>query len=130
MSKKKRLIPNQKKGANLGRIEVSSTQISSGPLPSPEMLYRYNQIDPSFAERIFKMAEKEQAKDIKIDMRKIAVGFWLTSTGLICGLMTVAGMLYIAYLSVVNGLESPIKWIFGSMAGIAGLFIYNRKNKS
>ena len=129
MSRKKKLIPNQKRD-KLSRIEVSSTQITSGPLPPPDMLNHYNDIDSTFAERIFSMAEKEQDKDITIAKRKVNVGFYITCFGLLCGLMTVAGMLYIAYFAVNNNLEIAIKWIFAPMAGIIAVFVYKKTNKN
>jgi len=41
---------------------ITAVSYSAGPLPDPATLDRYNKIDPTFAERIMIMAEKEQAK--------------------------------------------------------------------
>ena len=43
-----------------------SGEIFQGPLPDPEMLERYKNADPSFPERIVKMAEKHNAADVEI----------------------------------------------------------------
>lgn len=39
---------------------ISHTQIFSGPLPNPEAFAKYNEILPNAADRIVRMAEKEQ----------------------------------------------------------------------
>ena len=41
-------------------------EIFKGPLPNPEILERYKNADPSFPERIVKMAEKHNADDVGI----------------------------------------------------------------
>ena len=46
------------KGFGIKSIEIA--KLSIGPIPPPEILKGYKEIDPSFPERIFKMAEKEQ----------------------------------------------------------------------
>lgn len=44
-------------------IPLAQTRITSyeyrGPIPDPAMLARYNEVDPTFADRIMKMAEAE-----------------------------------------------------------------------
>jgi len=42
--------------------QVRREMISSGPLPSPEILKRYEEILPGAAERIVQMAEREQSQ--------------------------------------------------------------------
>ena len=51
----------------LTRQEISET--FQGPLPDPEMLERYKNADPSFPERIMRMAEAHNAADIKTKNR-------------------------------------------------------------
>ena len=41
-------------------------EIYKGSLPKPEILERYKSADPSFPERIMKMAEKHNEADVKI----------------------------------------------------------------
>ena len=130
MSKKRNIANNRRKNREeLHPIELSSTQIFSGPLPPPEKLSDYNKIDPSFAKRIFIMAETEQKKDIWIQKMKASMGFLVTFFGLFCAVLTVLGILYIAYLCVENRLEDAIKWIFLCSAGIIGVFIFRKSKK-
>ncbi|MCX6270506.1 MAG: DUF2335 domain-containing protein [Bacteroidetes bacterium] len=44
---------------------VNVKQVTIGPVPDPETLARYNQIDPAFTQTIFRMAEKEQEERLK-----------------------------------------------------------------
>lgn len=46
------------------RVEMTKTETSLfiGPLPTPDALEKYEQIQPGIAERILQMAEKEQAE--------------------------------------------------------------------
>jgi len=39
-------------------------EITQGPLPDPDILARYKNADPSFPERIMKMAEAHNAADV------------------------------------------------------------------
>jgi uncharacterized membrane protein len=48
---------------------VARGEILSGPIPDPETLERYKNADPSFPERIMKMAEAHNAADVKIKNR-------------------------------------------------------------
>ena len=47
-------------------IAAFQGEIYQGPLPDPEMLEKYKNADPSFPERIVKMAEKHNAADVGI----------------------------------------------------------------
>jgi uncharacterized membrane protein len=44
-------------------------ELIQGPLPDPEMLERYKNADPSFAERIVRMAEAHNAADVAMKNR-------------------------------------------------------------
>ncbi len=49
---------------NRAEISVSQHKMYSGPVPDPDSLAKYEQISPGFADRILKMAEKEQEERI------------------------------------------------------------------
>ena len=46
------------------QMDLLEHESFSGPLPSPEYLEAYNKIDPTFAERIMKMAEENNKASI------------------------------------------------------------------
>jgi len=67
--KKEQTTPaiDEKKGPE--KILTSETTASyEGPIPLPSILKGYNEIDPSFANRVFVMAEKQN--DANIEMAK------------------------------------------------------------
>lgn len=45
----------------LGKRSLQLSRSFTGPIPPPEILYQYDQIGDDFANRIIKMAEKEQS---------------------------------------------------------------------
>lgn len=71
-------------------------QITSGPLPSPDVLARYVEVLPDAAERVFRMAEKEQNHahwiarfGVISQVVGMAAGFVLILTGMLGGLWLV-----------------------------------------
>ncbi|MEQ1706160.1 MAG: DUF2335 domain-containing protein [Rickettsiales bacterium] len=59
MSLTKDSATDQEKSTNVS-VTSQKTVTFAGPLPPPSVLQHYSSIDPSFPERIFIMAEKEQ----------------------------------------------------------------------
>lgn len=57
---------NQIGSKNIQKI-VTLTKISTGPIPQPEQLDKYNQIIPNGADRIMAMAEKQAEHRISIE---------------------------------------------------------------
>jgi len=62
-------LPSDNSGSGVHYASTQLAMISShvGPLPSPEVLLRYEQAVPGIAERIIRMAEKEQQRRIDAD---------------------------------------------------------------
>lgn len=87
--------PQKDSGKGLTAASVSSQW--AGPLPPPEALARFDQVIPHGAERIFKMAEAEQAHRIACEKEALAAtvaeakrGQWL---GAIISVASLAGAL-------------------------------------
>lgn len=55
------LFRPEKKDLGVKIVATMVQRIHSGPLPAPETYAQYNEIHPGAAERILKMAEKEQS---------------------------------------------------------------------
>jgi len=91
----------------------------SGPIPDPETLERYKGADPSFPERIMKMAEAHNAADVKAKNRAsladliipiIGQTFTLALTGggiVACVLLAMAGYTWPAIAAIITGF-SPV----------------------
>lgn len=65
-------VPESKKEVVKEALTVIRSEMYSGPIPSPEALARYEEIQSGAADRIIKMAEKQQ--DHRMALENIAVG--------------------------------------------------------
>ncbi len=110
-------------------IQVSQ-QHYSGPLPRPEDLAKYDQIVPGAAERIIKMAEKEMqhrhATEDKLSKGMtittyLSIVFAFISVLILCAIVVYA--LYLGFSTVAASIA------VGSIAAVAGVFIYKTKRK-
>jgi uncharacterized membrane protein len=109
---------------------AQSSKSFSGPLPSPESLAEYEQISPGFADRIVKMAEKEQVHRHEQDNLRWPAQKKLLSRGQVFG--------FILSLSIVGGgiwllLENkPIygfTTLLGAIGVVVGPFLYQLRQK-
>lgn len=118
-------------------ITASFTEISSGPLPNPAYLERYDRIIPNGAERIMRMAEKEQenrhdsqreARQLEKD--KINKQLKYMSRGQSMAFVLSIVILGLATLFVFTGHESMAYVLFAvSLISLAGLFLgISKKN--
>ncbi len=105
-----------------GQLGVTITQ-QAGPLPSPDILKKYNDAVPDGAERIFKMAERDQ----KHIHRNQNAGFALAFLGEILGWSVVVIALWVAYSLVMK--DKPIAGAASFFAGLGLLAAgyYERK---
>ena len=85
----------------------------SGPLPSPEMLKKYNEILPNAAERVFRMAERAQdhyeeteKKLVDLEIKKVPKGqnhaFMIAITGIV-GAVICAFLGQVTIGSIIGG---------------------------
>lgn len=99
----------------------------SGPLPSPEVLGRYNDAVPDAAERILRMAENEAAHRREIERFSMKSNLRLEARGQIFAFA-------IAMLSVGGGLaviaqERPLLGAAGALTAVGtlvGLFLWTK----
>jgi uncharacterized membrane protein len=114
-------------------ITFGITQIKShsGPLPDPETLIQYNDVIPNGAERIMRMAENEQdfrhSHTKNVAKRKLdqeTRGQWF---GFIIGIVGIGGGIY---LTMMGKNTVGIAAIIGSIATLAGAFLYSKAVQS
>jgi uncharacterized membrane protein len=102
----------------------------SGPLPQPEALERYNQIVPTAAERIIRMAEtqhdhrlaiEKEVVDSNVNSQKLG-----TILGFIIAMTAIVGGIFLAYVGrETSGLVS----IITALVGLAGVFVYGKSEQ-
>jgi uncharacterized membrane protein len=86
--------------------EVRSEELYLGPLPEPETLEKYKLTDPSFPERIMKMAEAHNAADVRAKNRVSLVNL----------VVPIAGQVF----TLLLGAGGILSCVFLSQAGFAG----------
>jgi len=123
-------------------ILASRRQISISMLPSPKELGQYNEIDPTFAERIFRMAEKQathrQEQEKKELEAKIECEKWRVKTqaisalaGLVSGFILCSGALGGGIWCGLRGYQFVGSFIGGGgLIGLASVFVYGSKHKT
>lgn len=108
-------------------LSITKTNHFSGPLPPPDLLKHYDEIQNGFAERIIKMAEQDaehtrdmqrrilEAKKSEVSLGQI-FGFLIGIIALICG--TVAAIYDHPIVGALIG--------SGGVIGLVSVFIYGR----
>jgi uncharacterized membrane protein len=100
----------------------------SGPLPAPEIIAGYEKVLPGTADRIVKMAEKEQDHRHKVINRTQTHVAILTFLGqLFAFTIGVIGILAGVYLVQKDKSIAGFSVFFTSLAGLVGVFIFGRK---
>lgn len=89
----------------------------------------YKELDPSFPDRILKMAEKEQCHAHKMDKRVHFSVLSQTAIGLLAGLSAMTFLCYLVYFSIIHDHSGVAIAIVSAMAAIIGIFVYSHKKK-
>lgn len=100
----------------------------SGPLPPAEELEKYEKLLPGLADRIVKMAEKEQ--DHQHDMQKTGLKgeIWDGRIGQILGFLIGFGALGYGSHTAIAGAEITGGFIgVGGIGSLVAVFVYGRK---
>jgi uncharacterized membrane protein len=94
-------------------------ELFQGPLPNPEMLEGYKKTDPSFPERIVRMAEAHNAADVKAKNRFSLSGLIVPVIGqvftLILGAGGIIACVYLAKAGFTGGAITAIAGSFSPM---------------
>lgn len=88
-------------------LELNIAQVTVGPLPSPVLLGQYDQVKPGLAERIVRMAEREQHHRHAMDKAEIEAPHELARRGQWFGL--VVTLLSSGLPSTLRGLGIPLR---------------------
>ncbi len=99
----------------------------SGPIPHPDILYRYNQMVPDAAERIFVMAEKEAPHRHNLENKTLDVLSRQLRLGQILGFTMGIATLTITMVALVLGYEN-VAIALGSttVIGLVAVFVTGR----
>lgn len=90
-------------------------EIFQSDYPPPEMLQKYAQIDPTFPDRLLKMAEIEGAHRRKMERRVTGWSVFLDLLGTILAPAVVVAILYVGYLFMQNNHANEGAWVIGTV---------------
>lgn len=94
------------------------TELYSGVVPPPSLLEQFNKVDPTFADRIFKMAEAQNEHSIKSEERIIRNNFISKLIGQLAMLFIIIAFLTFTFVSLL-----VFKNAYAGIAGVAGTVI-------
>jgi uncharacterized membrane protein len=97
-----------------------------GVIPSPEMMYDYQQIDPDLPKNIFRLTEEEAIHRRSVEKKIINHSFASLVVGNLCGLLAILAIGVLAYLFMINGHSEDGRWIAVSIAGVVGIFVIRK----
>jgi uncharacterized membrane protein len=122
--------PDKKQISNLS---VRHTQAYQGPIPDPDSLARYEQIQPGFAERIMRMAEEEaihrRSNENKIIKDSVRMGM----IGVVFAFLSVVIFAGIVVFAILEGSSiAALGAVITSICSLAGVFVFfrNRAKKA
>ena len=109
---------------------ILASQSFTGPIPPPDMLAKYEQIQVGLADRIMKQAESQTAHRIKIESIVITSDKNKSYLGIIfafiLGMTGLLGGLFLAYVG-----KSAEGYVFSgtSLVSLVGTFIYGTTSR-
>lgn len=121
---------NNKESGELVSQHITTMEFSSGPLPQPHILEKYNQIIPNAAERILVMAEKQSQHRRELEVKVTRADIRDGGLGIICGLIIgLAGMVAAVIISlygqpIVGGIMG-----IGTLVSLVEIFVIGSRQK-
>lgn len=121
------LLENVDEGTITRVLEMSQKRFS-GPLPPPEMLAEYDEINEGFANRIISLTERQQAHRHDIEKTSVTAAISSEKRGqdyalIVCVLVILASTIVTALGHVISGTII----MGGSLTGLAYIFISGKK---
>lgn len=131
----KNYIPQTKKTASPkvnAQIQHTTQEVYTGPIPHPDILKGFAEIDSSFPERIIKMAEKHNESNVLQKNRISWSNAYLPLIGQIFTfILAISGILFGVFLAIKGHTSSSITSIIGGFCPILIAAISNlNKNKT
>lgn len=102
----------------------------SGPIPSPDTLEKYNAIIPNGADRIMRMAEKQQDHRIELEKTSITEHLLQSKRGQVFGLIIGMAAIIAGSSCILMGHEWPGAVIgTGGITGLVSVFVYGKQQQ-
>jgi len=122
--------PNQETDNKVEAYSESHSSIWSGPLPPPQVLKDYNSIVPNAADRIIKMAEKQEDHRIAIESIVVDSNVRNEKFGVISGLVIGLSGLTCATICALYGHDWVAAVIGGStLVSLVSVFVIGKSKR-
>ena len=119
------------KGPLVTRHEQVSIFSHSGPLPPPEVIAGYERALPGSADRIIRMAEREQEHRHRKNERELILRGRATFLGQVFGfLIGISGTLGGVFLVFHDKSIGGFSVFFVSLATLAGIYVYGKREQA
>jgi uncharacterized membrane protein len=116
------------RGDQAGRTQVAYAEYFAGPLPSPEVLFDYDQAFPGAGDRIIRMAELEAEHRQRIDHRVVSIQGRNSTLGIVAGLLLGLSGIVGGVYAVVSGADIAGTGVaLTALAALAGVFVTQRR---
>lgn len=110
-------------------MALERSSLHSGPLPHPELLQQYEQVQPGFAERIVSMTEKEGEHRRDINRTFVRRSFNAARLGMWFGLSSVLAVVSLCFYCLYLGHAKEAATIaVGVLASLATVFVWGRRS--
>lgn len=126
-SQRQQVAQSQGMASSQAQIEVTTGRFYTGPIPEPQTLAEYERINPGLADRIIKMAEKEQGHRHKVENRRSWGQILLTLLAQFFGF--IISVLAISYGAFLIYHDKPVGGLASLISGVVllvGAFIFRR----
>lgn len=118
-------VPENKREEVKEALMVMRSEMYSGPIPPPEALARYEEIQPGAADRILKMAEKQQDHRMALETKAIGGQVDQSKRGQIFGFIAIFLCIGAAifFAVVCNMTKFAATFLTVTMVILVGLFL-------
>jgi len=112
------------------QVQQIQAQVHEGPLPSPEVLFQYNEIVSGAAERILIMAESQANHRQNLELIVVKAGSRDSLLGLIFGLIIgLAGIIGGVATIMAGQPKGGAALGITSLASLIGVFVYGSRQR-
>jgi uncharacterized membrane protein len=100
----------------------------SGPLPPPNLLRQYQDIQPDFPERLLSLTEQEAAHRRDVTRKAMRLDAVETVIGQVFGLVVaLAAMTMVGYLGYLGYPVASVVFGFGALSSLVAVFVWGRR---
>jgi len=122
------LPPGGLAGAPLGQLVQASSSVStsySGPIPPPELLKRFDEIEPGTAKKILQLWEDQSRHRMGLEKYVIHSDVYRSWAGLVCGFLIAVFTIVTGGYLVLSGHDGAGGTIATlGLASLVGVFVY------